>query len=25
MKVHIYLGPLPEPWKGLMQVRGPEA
>jgi len=24
-KVNIYLGPLPGPWKGAMQVRGPEA
>jgi len=25
MKVNIYLGPLPGPWKGPMQVSGPEA
>ena len=25
MKVNIYLGPLPGPWKGPVQVRGPEA
>jgi hypothetical protein len=25
MKVNIYLGSLPRPWKGPMQVRGPEA
>ena len=24
MKVNIYLGPLPGPWKGPMQVKGPE-
>jgi len=24
-KVNIYLGPLPGPWKGPMQVRSPEA
>jgi len=24
-KVNIYLGPLPGPWKGSMQVRGPDA
>jgi len=23
--VNIYLGPLPQPWKGPVQVRGPEA
>jgi hypothetical protein len=25
MKVNIYLGPIPQPWKGPVQVRHPEA